>query len=175
VRGEGCGLRPLVPADVPLVVQAGEGDIPDWTFFPRHPTPAEARAWLDRDLAAAAAGTRVRFVVEVDGVPAGMVGGEHPHTADPGVVEAFYFVYPSYRRRGLATRALQAFDRWVVGAVPGLRRLQLHVVVGNPGSQRVAEAAGYAEEGIAVALIPAVNGFPVRDAHVHARRVVPGA
>lgn len=47
-----------------------------------------------------------------------------------------------------------------------MRRLQLHVILGNPGSGRVAEQAGYMYEGIAAHQIPAVNGYAPRDAQV---------
>jgi hypothetical protein len=44
---------------------------------------------------------------------------------------------------------------------------QRFYVVGNQGSGRVAELAGYELEGTAVNQIPAVNGFGTRGAEVH--------
>ena len=171
IEGAGFDLRALTADDVDLVVDAGATDVPDWTFLPAGADAAGASAWIARNLQQMAAGTGVRLVIDVDGVAAGMVGGRYLEPADRGIVETYYFILPSFRRRGLASRALRAFDAWVTEAVPELRRLQLHVIVGNPGSQAVAESAGYAHEGIAVARIGPVNGFGVRDAHVHAKRV----
>lgn len=162
-------LRPLSTDDTALVVAAGRTDVPDWTFLGRDVDDDEARSWLERDLAGVADGTAVRFAIEVEGRDAGAVGGRHVYPGDPGIVETYYFVLPEFRRRGLAGAALRAFDQWVAGATPELRRLQLHVIVGNPGSGRVAESAGYRHEGVAVLRIPPVNGFPARDADVYAR------
>ena len=168
---EGFALRPLRADDVGVVVAAGATDVPDWTFLPAGADEALAAAWIGRNLEQMESGAGIRFVIEVDGEAAGMVGGRYLDSVDRGIVETYYFVLPPFRRRGLASRALRAFDDWVAGAVPRLRRLQLHVIVGNPGSQAVAESVGYEHEGIAVARIGPVNGFGVRDAHVHAKRV----
>jgi len=58
-------------------------------------------------------------------------------------------------------------NAWVREATPGLRRLQLHVIVGNQRSGRVADLAGYTYEGIVLNQIPAVNGFGSRNAEVY--------
>ena len=94
------------------------------------------------------------------------VGAQHPYSYDWGILETFNFVLPEFRRRGLATLSLRLFDEWARRSTPELRRLQLHVIVGNPGSGRVAELAGYKYEGVAVHQIPAVNGYGPRDAEV---------
>lgn len=92
----------------------------------------------------------MRFVIQVEDQLAGTVGAQHPYAHDRGIVETFYFVLPGFRRRGLASAGLRLVDEWVRRVTPELRRLQLHVVVGNPGSARVAELAGYRFEGVAV-------------------------
>jgi hypothetical protein len=59
-------------------------------------------------------------------------------------------IIPEFRRRGLATASLQLINKWVQDVTPELRSLQLHVFIGNPGSDHVAKRAGYKLEGIAV-------------------------
>lgn len=169
VLAGGFVLRPLTVDDTALIRAAGSTDVPDWTFLPRDVDEAAARAWLERDLADRDDGTGVRFAIEVDGRAAGAVGGRHLHPGDRGIVETYYFVLPAFRRRGLASAALVAFDEWVADATPELRRLQLHVIVGNPGSQAIAERADYRHEGRAALRIPAVNGYGPRDADVFAK------
>jgi RimJ/RimL family protein N-acetyltransferase len=168
VQGEGLLLRPISEADAQLMVAASRSDIPDWTFIPRELDQGQARKWIRRGLGARQTGRAIRFVIDTPDGAAGTVGAEHPYAHDEGIVETFYFVLPQFRRRGLATAALRLVDTWACEAAPALRRLQLHVVVGNQGSGRVAELAGYAYEGIAVNQIPAVNGYGPRNAEVYA-------
>lgn len=66
-------------------------------------------------------------------------------------------------------RALRLLGEHAQSTRPGLRRLQLWVIAGNPGSGRVAEAAGYVHEGVARSQITPVNGFGPRDAALFGR------
>jgi RimJ/RimL family protein N-acetyltransferase len=167
LQGEGFLLRPIEDGDAQLMVAASRGDVPDWTFIPRDLDQGRAREWIRRGLGARETGRAIRFVIDTPDGAAGTVGAEHPYAHDEGIVETFYFVLSGFRRRGLATAALRLANTWVREATPGLRRLQLHVVVGNQGSGRVAELAGYVYEGVAVNQIPAVNGFGPRNAEVY--------
>jgi RimJ/RimL family protein N-acetyltransferase len=114
-------------------------------------------------------------VIQVGDALAGTVGAQHPYLHDRGILETFYFVLPPFRRRGLATAGLRLLNKWAEQATPQLRRLQLHVIVGNPGSGRIAEATGYKFEGVAVNQIPAVNGFPARDAELYGQAIAKAA
>jgi RimJ/RimL family protein N-acetyltransferase len=172
LQGKGFLLRAITEKDAELIVAASVTDIPDWTFIPRGLDQTAARAWIRRGLPARENGQAVRFVIQVEDGLAGTVGAEHPYAHDRGIVETFYFVLPAYRRRGLATVSLRLADEWVQRATPELRRLQLHVIVGNRGSGRVAELAGYKYEGIAMHQIPPVNGYGPRDAEVYGMAVV---
>ena len=167
LQGDGFFLRPIAESDAELIVAASVSDIPDWTFIPRTLGQGGAEAWIRRGLHARESGRAIRFVIETPDGGAGTVGAEHPYAHDDGLVETFYLVLPGFRRRGLATAALRLVNTWVSEATPALRRLQLHVIVGNQGSGRVAELAGYEFEGIAVNQIPAVNGFGPRNAVVY--------
>jgi RimJ/RimL family protein N-acetyltransferase len=171
IEGDGLLLRPMTVEDAGLIAAASVTDIPDWTFIPRDLDHEAARAWIQKGFRARDDGIAVRFVIQVGGRGAGTVGAEHPYGHDHGIVETFYFILPEFRRRGLATASLQLVDEWVRDVTPELRRLQLHVIVGNRGSGRVAEQAGYEHEGIAANQIPAVNGYDSRDADVYGMRI----
>jgi RimJ/RimL family protein N-acetyltransferase len=167
ILGNDFLLRPITEEEAGLMVAASISDVPDWTFIPRDLDQAAARAWIRRGSPARENGQAVRFVIQLEDRLAGTVGAEHPYAHDRGIVETFYFVLPEFRRRGLATASLRLVDEWVQRVTPQLRRIQLHVIVGNPGSGRVAEQAGYKYEGIAVNQIPAVNGYGPRNAEVY--------
>jgi RimJ/RimL family protein N-acetyltransferase len=164
---DGFLLRPIVESDAQLIVSASRSDIPKWTFIPRDLAASEAEAWIRRGLDVRETGRAIRFVIDTPNGVAGTVGAEHPYAHDDGIVETFYFVLPDFRRRGLATAALRLLDSWIRKATPALRRLQLHVIVGNQGSGRVAELAGYQYEGLVLNQIPAVNGYDVRNAEAY--------
>ncbi|WP_017583527.1 GNAT family N-acetyltransferase [Nocardiopsis valliformis] len=61
------------------------------------------------------------------------------------VTEIGYWVSPWGRGRGYATEAVVAVSRWAVNQ--GFQRVELKAAVGNTGSRKVAEAAGFAPEG----------------------------
>lgn len=167
IQGNGFWLRPINEDDAEMIIAASLSDVPDWTYIPRNLDQASARAWIRRGFAARENGLAIRFVVQLENQLAGTIGAEHPFTHDGGIVEIFYFILPEFRRRGLATASLQLMNKWVQDVTPELRRLQLHIVVGNPGSGNVAKKAGYKFEGIVVNQIPAVNGYGSRDAEVY--------
>jgi ribosomal-protein-alanine N-acetyltransferase len=172
LQGDGFILRPITEKDSGLIVAASLSDVPDWTFIPRNLDRESARAWIRKGFSARENGQAVRFVIELADQLAGTVGAEHPYAHDQGVLETFYFVLPEFRRRGLATSALKLIDQWAMSVTPELRRLQLHVVVGNPGSGHVANNAGYRYEGVAVHQIPPINGYGSRDAEVYGLAVM---
>lgn len=61
------------------------------------------------------------------------------------VTEIGYWVSPWGRGRGYATEAVVAVSRWAVDQ--GFQRVELKAAVGNTGSRKVAEAAGFTPEG----------------------------
>ncbi len=167
IQGDGFSLRPITEEDAELIVAASHSDIPDWTYIPRNLNQAAAQAWIRRGIPARENGRAVRFAIQLGDQAAGTIGAEHPFAHDRGIVEIFYFVLPEFRRRGLATASLRLINGWAQDNTPELRRLQLLIVVGNPGSGQVAKQAGYTYEGVAAHQIPAVNGFGVRDAELY--------
>ncbi len=171
LQGNGFQLRPIEEDDAEVIVLASLSDVPEWTYIPRDLNAEGGRAWIRKGIPAREKGRAIRFVIVQENQLAGTVGAQHPYAHDWGILESFYFVLPEFRRRGLATSGLMLLDEWAQGATPELRRLQLHVIVGNPGSGRVAELAGYEYEGVAVHQIPSINGYGPRDAEVYGKRV----
>jgi RimJ/RimL family protein N-acetyltransferase len=66
---------------------------------------------------------------------------------DQGVAEVGYWVAAEARGRGVCTRALRLVARWLISE-HGIQRLQLRADEQNPASRRVAEKAGFTEEGV---------------------------
>lgn len=61
------------------------------------------------------------------------------------VTEIGYWVSPWGRGKGYATEAVVAVSRWALNQ--GFQRVELKAAVGNTGSRKVAEAAGFVPEG----------------------------
>lgn len=168
--GDGFVLRPIAPDDAPLLVEASATDIPEWTYLRRNLSVESATSLIERGEPARMAGFAVRFVIDVDGEAVGTVGAAHAFDHDHGIVDTFYFVLPQFRRRGHAARALTRMDEWLTSTSTELRRLQLYVMVDNPGSAIVAERAGYQREGVLANMIPAIKGYGPRDVIVFGKR-----
>lgn len=66
---------------------------------------------------------------------------------DQGVAEVGYWVAPGARGNGVCTRALRLVARWTIEE-HGVERLQLRADEQNAASRKVAENAGFTQEGI---------------------------
>ena len=88
-----------------------------------------------------------RFVIEVDGQPAGLMGfqvaNRRSRIADLGSLA----VHPSFRGRRLADEAARLFQRHLLFEL-GFHRLQLEIYSFNERAQRHAERAGFVREGV---------------------------
>ncbi|MCB0882107.1 MAG: GNAT family N-acetyltransferase [Thermoleophilia bacterium] len=134
-----------VPSDAFLadVAEAcSDPEIARWTTVPDPYTEADGRAFLalvDRDWAEGNAAT---FMFARHGAARldGMVSLSF--VAD-GIGVVGYWTAPWARGEGLATRALVLITGWGLGAA-GLARIDLATLLGNRGSERVAQKAGYA-------------------------------
>jgi RimJ/RimL family protein N-acetyltransferase len=67
--------------------------------------------------------------------------------AELGVGEIAYVTAPTIRGRGIAPAAVGLLSKWAFSAL-GLARLQLSIAAGNTSSVRVAERAGYRDDGL---------------------------
>jgi RimJ/RimL family protein N-acetyltransferase len=88
-----------------------------------------------------------RFVIEVDGQPAGLMGfqvaNRRSRIADLGSLA----VHPSFRGRRLADEAAQLFSRHLLDDL-GYHRLQLEIYGFNERALAHAERAGFVREGV---------------------------
>ena len=109
-------------------------------------TEADAREFIARTREGWSNGTTSTFAVVVEGKAVGSIGVSWKRP-DDGVAEVGYWVAPEARGRGVGTRALKLAARWVFGR-QGMERLQLRADERNPASRRVAEKAGFTQEGI---------------------------
>jgi RimJ/RimL family protein N-acetyltransferase len=88
-----------------------------------------------------------RFVIEVDGQPAGLMGfqvaNRRSRIADRGSVA----VHPSFRGRRVADEAARLFQRHLLDDL-GYHRLQLEIYGFNERALAHAERAGFIREGV---------------------------
>ena len=139
-------LEPFAKAHVPLLGELiGDPDTVRWTRIPEPPPPDFGEDWAGRYEAGRRDGTKEGFaVLDEDGR---LLGLALVPTIDreAGEAELGYMVAPGARGRGLATAILLELTAWAFAQ--GLQRCELVISVGNTGSERVAERAGYLREG----------------------------
>jgi RimJ/RimL family protein N-acetyltransferase len=142
-------LRPWEPADVPAIAEAcSDEEIARWLdLIPQPYTEADAVWYVGHCEEGWRDGTSSNFgVVEVDsGQVIGAMGARHLEP-DQGVTEVGYWVRADTRGRGFAGRALRLISGWLLDDV-GAARVQLRADAENVPSRRVAEHAGFVEEG----------------------------
>jgi RimJ/RimL family protein N-acetyltransferase len=88
-----------------------------------------------------------RFVIEVDGRPAGLMGFEVANRRSRIANLGSLAVHPDFRGRKLADRAARIFQRHLLDDL-GYHRLQLEIYGFNERAQRHAERAGFVREGV---------------------------
>jgi RimJ/RimL family protein N-acetyltransferase len=141
-------LRRLVPADDQAIARAcSDPETQRWLdFLPRPYLVEHAQAFIEIAAADWESGRAAVFAI-ADATTAGLLGaiavqealGRHPFIG--------YWVGPWARGRGVATRATILASRWALREL-GVVRLELHAELGNVGSIRAAERAGFQREGI---------------------------
>jgi RimJ/RimL family protein N-acetyltransferase len=88
-----------------------------------------------------------RFVIEVDGEPAGLMGFEVSNRRSRIANLGSLAVHPYFRGRHLADEAARLFQRHLIHD-HGYHRLQLEIYGFNDRAQRHAERAGFVREGV---------------------------
>ena len=88
-----------------------------------------------------------RFVIEVDGERAGLMGFEIANRRSRIANLGSLAVHPGFRGRRLADEAAQLFQRHLLFDL-GFHRLQLEIYGFNERAQRHAERAGFIREGV---------------------------
>ena len=88
-----------------------------------------------------------RFVIEVDGRPAGLMGFDVANRRSRIANLGSLAVHPDFRGRRLADTAAQLLQRHLIFDL-GYHRLQLEIYGFNERAQRHAERAGFVREGV---------------------------
>jgi len=88
-----------------------------------------------------------RFVIEVDGERAGLMGFEVANRRSKIANLGSLAVHPDFRGRRVADQAAQLFQRHLLFEL-GYHRLQLEIYGFNERAQRHAERAGFVREGV---------------------------
>lgn len=137
-------LAPFEASDAPAVLEAfGDPDIQRW-HFRRFDDLDEAEAWIG----AAHEGWRTETAATwaIRSATATVLGRISLYPGlEAGYGEISYWILPSARGRGVATRALRTLARWAHADV-GLHRLEVQHSVHNRESCGVAEKAGFRAE-----------------------------
>jgi RimJ/RimL family protein N-acetyltransferase len=143
-------LRAPQLSDVPAIAAACQDPlIQHFTFVPPAYTEAHARDWVGSGPRERERGEALSLVITPADGHDGLLGTvallrpDWPHRA----AEVGYWVAPSARGRGAATRAVRLLAPWAIRSL-GLRRITAEIDVENEASQRVAERAGFTREGV---------------------------
>jgi len=164
----GLVIRPPVPEDAPRAFELmNDPDVRRWNPTRDCPDLETAEAWL-RDGADWSEGTHATWSA-VDRDSGLLVGNVSLFAIDTDdrAAKIGYRVHPAERGHGYARQMVDAVTRWAFSE-RGLMRVQLEHAVGNPASCRVAEAAGFALEGVTRSAY-AVPGGGREDCHIHGR------
>lgn len=76
-----------------------------------------------------------------------LVGGCEIRLKGKGVAHASYWIFPPFRRQGLATRAVRLLCDFAFGNL-GIESVELYVEPDNAASRGVARRAGFVEEAV---------------------------
>jgi RimJ/RimL family protein N-acetyltransferase len=151
VEGSRLALRPIEPADLPLIVRwRNRPDVRRNIFNQPRLTLAAQRAWYRRYLADR---TQVRFVVDARELgPIGTFGLTDLRPAEGSAQLAVLIGEPKARGKGLAREALEllldfGFRKWKTGGHPGLNRVTAEVFDFNGPAVALYRKAGFVDEG----------------------------
>ena len=159
LAGAAVLLRQFRLDDAPAVSRACEAsDIPTFTMMAEGLTVEGAREWIIGGLEWWPKGiARFAIVLPPSDVCVGQVGVQFDFAMRRA--EAFYWVAPSARGRGVASEALDLVTRWAF-ADYDIARVQLATHLSNEASQRVAERCGFQREGVLRAWEPVKDSQP---------------
>jgi RimJ/RimL family protein N-acetyltransferase len=141
-------LRRWQESDLDCVEEAGsDPDIPSGTTVPATYTPAEGRAWIERQWGRQENDEGLSLAV-ADAASCEALGNINLlFRRQPGTAAIGYWLVPRVRGQGLGSRAVALLAHWALADTP-LERLEALVLPGNVASQRVLEKAGFRREGM---------------------------
>jgi RimJ/RimL family protein N-acetyltransferase len=124
-----------------------DADTARFTYIPTSPAAGFLESWLGRYEDGWADGSRAGFAAR-DATGAAVAFAAFVKLDLDGLEgELGYVVAPAARGRGVASRAVSLLTRWGLEKL-GLHRIELRIDPANAASTRVAERAGYHQEGI---------------------------
>lgn len=131
-----------------LVAMCSDPATVRFTSVPVPYSPEHARGYVEATAAAWEEGTAASWAVcdATDPAPLGALALRR--TADPAVWDVGFHTAPQARGRGLMAESLATACRWAFAEL-GAGRVEWRAHVGNWGSRRVAEKAGFTVEGVA--------------------------
>jgi RimJ/RimL family protein N-acetyltransferase len=139
-------LRRAEPADVDFLLELMTHEEVDPYMAVVRPRDREAiLAEIERSQVEP--GDYGRFVIEVDGRPAGLMGFEVVNRRSRIANLGSLAVHPDFRGKRLADRAARLFQRHLLFEL-GYHRLQLEIYGFNQRAQAHAERAGFVREGV---------------------------
>ena len=139
-------MRPPTMEDVDAITAACQDpEVQRWTFVPRPYRREHAEQFVSHVPAAAQSGEALTLLAIEDGALAGSFSVMEIDQ-ERGYGEIGYWVAPTARRRGVATRATRLLHEWAAGTL-GLTYLEIMPHEDNGPSRRVAERAGYFDTG----------------------------
>ena len=147
LHGETVRLRLPEPRDIPAVMAAAnDPETQRWTPMPEFDAERAAK-YVANSGGRWERGEGTRWVVaDGDDECVGLLDLSF-HPGDPGAGEVFFATAPAARGKGYMTAALRLAAQWALRE-HGLARLEWQALVGNTGSRRVAEKAGFQYEGL---------------------------
>jgi ribosomal-protein-alanine N-acetyltransferase len=141
------GVRSWRDTDLACVEQASRDPrIPEGTTVPARYTPEAGLAYIARQHARFTTGQGVALAIVEHRTDHAVGHINLMLRPQAGVAGIGYWIVPSARRRGIASRAISLLSDWGLGA-GGLARIEAWVEPDNVGSQRVLEMNGYLLEG----------------------------
>ena len=141
-------LRLRTDADNPAIVDAcRDPEVVRWTRVPESYDEAKAAEWAVESQRQREAGTGLHLVV-ADAASDELLGSIGVHlNQDEGRADVGYWLVPQARGRGVMTRAVGLFSRWIFETLP-VERIEITIEPANAASRGVAERAGYTFEGV---------------------------
>lgn len=139
-------LRCLRASDVAAVLAGEDDEQVRWLTEGRRSEPARTGEWVAENQAQWRTGGPRRHLGIVDRATGALAGGVEAHFAVPelptGSVNISYWVFPQWRGRGYAARAVRLVCAWLRDATDADTAV-LRVDAGNAPSLRVARDAGH--------------------------------
>jgi RimJ/RimL family protein N-acetyltransferase len=142
-------LRPYTAADIGAVYACCQDpDIQRWIPVPVPYGKDDAEVYVQKNSVEGWRAGEGRSFAVLDSVTAELLGsiGLARYEEEAKIAEVGFWTAPTARGKGVATQATKAIARWTFGDL-GVDRLEWVAEVGNIGSRRVAEAAGFTVEG----------------------------